>query len=440
MSFFLDYCDKLEKKRDATVKKFIRDNYSILLQAGTIDMNLSRKYVFWSCLLAIFNYAVLANQDWMLLYSTFLLKDDFETASGDLNYFLLISVSIGFLCNFHYYREDFLDGCKIMSGGLFQYADHMKETEDMIKFRKHMRFQRNLLIALAIYVCNIGGIVVLGPVIDDYTGHGFNGTYDENGVNRRLPVPLFLPFESINGIGYLTALGMTTISGTVTCAVIGGASFLFSTFSHQILTELKILSCSIKAISSRALKMYCRIHNVSKKSVDRKTLYSNPMFQDCITECIKENIKHYTNIAECMEVVERFVKIPVFLSFLIVTLAIGLSMMKLNEDIVRIGSSVSFASVAIGEILNMLSVAVNGEHFLTLSHEVNWEIYFTPWYKFNLKNKKMIRQFLQSTQNELYLSAWIVRFDMEMFASVVNSAYSFFNFLKLSKTINVEEM
>ncbi|KAF6209763.1 hypothetical protein GE061_015513 [Apolygus lucorum] len=375
------------------------------------------------------------------MYSTFLLRNDFEIGSGVLNYGLLMIVAIGILMNMQYFRHEVLHISRIMCTGLFRYSDKTMETEDMIKFRKHMKFQRQLLIALAVYVATIGGIVVLGPIIDEKLGMGFDGTFDENGVNRRLPVPLNYPgIDTSKIFGFLLALGMIFQSGVETTLIYGGATLLFATACQFILTEMKTLSVSIQTIPHRAAKKYCRIHNVSKKSLDLKTIFDDSEFQDCITDCLKENIQHYLEIYKFTKVLETYVKVPLLLAVLVITLAIGLTMMKLNEDIVRIGATISFTSVALGELCIMFLIAVYGEYYLTMSQEVNWEIYFTPWYKFSVKNQKLIRQFLISTRNELCIFAWIVRMDMEMFASVMNSAYSFFNFLNISKTLEEDEL
>ncbi|BES89325.1 Odorant receptor [Nesidiocoris tenuis] len=434
MASMWKYLRHLNDRRTVEAEKALRENYSILMLASTLDMDMSPKYAAMSVVLAIFHYSILISTFVSLSSAAILLSYDFEAASGAGNLGLLIALAIGFLLNFHSLRYEFLDIHSMMGKGIYEYSMEQLAIDDIKVFQKKMNFQRILLVFLALYVCSISILVVMGPWLDNRFGNGYPTAYDKYGVNRQIPVPLYLPFENAEGIGYLAAMGITALSGAVTCLVIGATSLVFSMVSQYILWEQKKLSCSIKTLIYRAKYIYSRSHHVDRKTLNSK-IYDNPEFQKTIHFCLRENVEHHRAILDFMKTFEHFAREPLLSSFLIVTVAIGLSMLKLNEGVSRVGTSMSFAAVAIGELMNMLNIAVYGEYFITLSEDINREIYFTPWYKFDLRNRKMIRQFLVGTHKPMSLSTWFVRMDMEMFSSVMHTAYSFFNFIKLSKTL-----
>lgn len=221
MSAIRKFFDKLEEERDEVAKKFMRENYSILLTISSVDLDFTENHRFWTILLMIYNYSILINQDWMLFYSFFLLKDDFDAASGVGNYGFLVLLAILFALSLNYNRNKILRLFKSAAAGIYEYPETVKETAELVEFRNYLRSQYKMLMILAVYVCWIGVLAVLGPFIDNMLGLGYEETYNESGVNMQLPVPLFFPFETTTWLGYIVAIAMTTLGGCATCAVIG---------------------------------------------------------------------------------------------------------------------------------------------------------------------------------------------------------------------------
>lgn len=221
MASMWKYLRHLNDRRTVEAEKALRENYSILMLASTLDMDMSPKYAAMSVVLAIFHYSILISTFVSLSSAAILLSYDFEAASGAGNLGLLIALAIGFLLNFHSLRYEFLDIHSMMGKGIYEYSMEQLAIDDIKVFQKKMNFQRILLVFLALYVCSISILVVMGPWLDNRFGNGYPTAYDKYGVNRQIPVPLYLPFENAEGIGYLAAMGITALSGAVTCLVIG---------------------------------------------------------------------------------------------------------------------------------------------------------------------------------------------------------------------------
>nr|AQM56104.1 olfactory receptor [Apolygus lucorum] len=115
-------------------------------------------------------------------------------------------------------------------------------------------------------------------------------------------------------------------------------------------------------------------------------------------------------------------------------MAIAMSMLKLNEGSNKWGANIAFACIAIAEVANMVMICFLGELVTSGSNEINQELYFTKWYRYNIENKKFLLQFLVETRNPIVFDALgLVICNLEQFSMVMNTAYSFFNMIKLKK-------
>ncbi|CAH1393763.1 unnamed protein product [Nezara viridula] len=107
---------------------------------------------------------------------------------------------------------------------------------------------------------------------------------------RKLPVPLYMPFDTSDNLGF--SLGMTweAISLFYICGVSTSIHQSFRGIMGRLRGELKLLNDSIKAIHNRASKKF------KMKVNDIENL--EPYFQSLVYKCLKEDIVHHQMLLE----------------------------------------------------------------------------------------------------------------------------------------------
>nr|APZ81427.1 olfactory receptor 4 [Adelphocoris lineolatus] len=417
----------------------MRLRYRGFHRIGFLVLDLSPKYALLSVIMCVIAAAVLFIVSFCLTFSCYQMSDDFEDCSGVCNLGFLCVLAFSFLLNHNFYRKKILDLHHMLGKGFHDYQEPQYFPDELEKFKKVVTKQNVALIILASYVALIGFlVVVVCPLIDESLGFGWTEPYDENGVNRQLPVPIWLPYPSHEGfLHWFSFLFLEGFGGAMICLSIGGTALLFTCLSGGLMLEQKLLVLSIKSIEKRAKRRYRELHK-GKPGIDEDgnkiALNDDNKYQECIGYCLRQNILHHHKILTYTNHYLDLARSPLLFAFLVETMAIAMSMVKLNEGSNKWGANIAFACIAIAEVANMIMLCVLGELVTSGSIEINDELYYTKWYTFNKSNKKVLLQFLLETRNPVVLAALgLVVCNMDQFSSVMHTAYSFFNMVKLSK-------
>ncbi|KAF6210571.1 hypothetical protein GE061_013677 [Apolygus lucorum] len=374
-----------------------------------------------------------------LLTACVKMSDDFEECSGVCNLGFLSTLAFSFLVNHNYYRKNFLSLHHMLGKGFHDYQEPEYSSKELEKCKSMLKKQNVALIILASYVAMIGIlVVVVCPLIDEKLGFGWTEPYDEFGVNHQLPVPIWLPFPSDEGFSHwFSFFFIEGGGGAMICLSIGGTALLFTCLSGGLVLEQKRLVLSIRDIEQRARHRF-RTHYKGKPGYDENgekiALVDDPRYQECITYCLRQNIIHHHSILKYTRMYLQLARAPLLFAFFVETVAIAMSMVKLNEGSNKWGANIAFACIAIAEVANMVMLCVLGELVTTGSTEINDALYFTKWYRYDTTNKRILLQFLVETRNPIVLKALdLVVCNMDQFSSVMHTAYSFFNMIKLNK-------
>ncbi|BES96423.1 Odorant receptor [Nesidiocoris tenuis] len=419
---------------DEYADKAMVDLYGIFLKLSVLVLDLSPSYAALSIIGVVMSAIGLFSISVMLTISAYKMSDDFEDFSGEANLGFLSILSFIFVCNQNYYRRELILLHHMIGKGFHDYKEPQYSPEELEKYKQYLNKLYLALMILACYVVFIALLVIfICPYIDRQLGFGWDDAYDQYGVNRQLPVPLWTPFASDSGLGYWSTLVLIEcFGGAMFTLSIGGTALLFTGISGGILLEQKLLILSIQNLDKRAKRRYKML--VGADEVNKNKFGEDPLYQKCIEYCLQQNVIHHHCILRYYEVYQQVGTVPLLASFAIETIAIAMSMIRLNEGSAKWGANIAFGCIAIAEMANMIMLCVLGEQTTTLGLDMNQSLYFSKWYRFNKKNRMILLQFLIETRNPLRVgSLGLVGCNMEQFSQVMNSAYSFFNLLKVSK-------
>uniref|UniRef100_T1HA41 Odorant receptor n=1 Tax=Rhodnius prolixus TaxID=13249 RepID=T1HA41_RHOPR len=186
---------------------------------------------------------------------------------------------------------------KIIGTGTYDYKEEIPDEEHKItkKYLLYKKILKTILPGMNILACII--IVFVGPWIDEsLSGKVEIRDYDDEGINLKVPVHLWYPTETHQGIPYLLAYFGQFITGFVCAATVAACTCIFFTVCTHLIIQLERLIISVKNIQKRALKLYnlgrnkpCKIQNIDK-------LYEDSEFMKTLEYCFKQNIEHHQQI------------------------------------------------------------------------------------------------------------------------------------------------
>uniref|UniRef100_A0A0A9Y3N8 Putative odorant receptor 71a n=1 Tax=Lygus hesperus TaxID=30085 RepID=A0A0A9Y3N8_LYGHE len=115
----------------------------------------------------------------------------------------------------------------------------------------------------------------------------------------------------------------------------------------------------------------------------------------------------------------------------LLTIVISLYNILLGLRRNEIGNCITFSITLSAETLAIFLNCVIGAALTKESEILRDQLYFTEWYNFDLKNRKLFLNFQTAvTQPYVIKGGGIMDLKMDTFSSIMNSAYSFFNIMQ----------
>ncbi|XP_066906923.1 odorant receptor 4-like isoform X2 [Halyomorpha halys] len=386
---------------DIEIDKFIDKQYFYLMQISCIYIKLDKRSTM---LMMTFNMVLFSQSSHfaLLLQLTMILTFYFQTKHRELMLF-------------H----------KMLSHGFFDYEEPPPPGDK--ELRSAMLRERRILIMIPTAVALAGGVILVGsPIIDRRLG-SFDLEVLDREFSTHLPYPYGkYPYQTKEGFSYYAALAGQIFNGSLLTVFIGTAGFLFLTLAQNVSLQLQLLQNSLQHVEVRAEEMYFRLFGKTKN--DGTSLYEDPQFSYCYSTCLRKNFKHHQIILRAFEYTEGIMSAPMFLAYMTGTIVIALSLISTGSVQELPGTTISAMILCGVEVGYIFLLSVFGQRIGDLNMELRFKIYSIKWYLCNRALKSNLLIFQEKTMKPLTIMAGgIVPANMETFATVMNSAYSYYN-------------
>nr|AXU25101.1 odorant receptor 10 [Cyrtorhinus lividipennis] len=424
-----DYITRMRELEDEDVRKAIRDNYGPLLRVNNTFSRIDGGWIYVSVLHGIIFILFVFSYIYLFFITCYLVQDDFVLLGVQFHYLLLAFFGASFVVHLLGCRPDVNQIHKIIGQGFFKYTNDHLWSKEQDEFKKEMRKEQLQLIPFLGLIGVIGlFIVVLGPLIDNMLGVGYTDDY-YNGVYMKTPIPMYFPFEIDSMVKHHLATSFQMITVLMLALGIIGVVFIYIVTTQHMALQLKILNTSLGKLNKR-IRMILK-SRYPKHAIQREDITKDEKYQECVTFCLKENIKHHQMIKQFQRRLAPLVGVPLLAAFLMGTMIMALSLMILVKRGERIGLLMTNTIAMIGEVANLYIACSFGEDILTLSSELFDKVYFIEWNtKMNVKNRKIVLSFQGATKDPITLGAALFfSCSMATFSSICNSAYSYFSML-----------
>ncbi|KAF6208096.1 hypothetical protein GE061_016546 [Apolygus lucorum] len=293
-----------------------------------------------------------------------------------------------------------------------------------MKLEHNKRKQLLQFLFLPGLVLVLAGATLILPYLSKMDG---TVLYNSREVNMKLPIPLWYPFPTHEGIlSIMAVLGQFMAAGGLS-AVIMTLDLIIFRATQAMIFEYKVLRYAIDTLVPRAKRLYAQEYPM----MDLESVkMSDDAFQICIGKCLRACVIHHQYINRLLNLYKVMLKWPGFMAYGFGTAVIGLSLInilsaKQNGDYENI---VLFFGLSMAEVLNMLMMSVFGELISTESKELRQELYFIEWHNLNTFNRKLMLGFQMGLNNPVIVKVGgLVTVSLETFSSIMNTSYSFFN-------------
>ncbi|XP_039296350.1 uncharacterized protein LOC120354124 [Nilaparvata lugens] len=314
---------------------------------------------------------------------------------------------------------------RMIDAGIFEYKtdideDKNNELRDTAKFHSNM-FQKVFhLMCAGVFVI----ICVIPPVILKLFGVDGRGRVEE--IDYIFAVPTWFPFNSKTFLGFCAAYLLLFIQvGLIFMYIAILVPFIVFGLL-EISTEYNILKRSILSLEPRALEKYNSGSGLREKDV--QLLRDDAFYEQCVQECLKENILHHIEIL-------RFFNLYQDLTSTIYGVVIGLSMAILAclSLVLTKMDLFSFAAVKFGvffiiELIAVFGYCVMGTVLTEVSKEIPKALYNCPWYNVSENNRRTLKIFQLNSEISIEIKGnGLFVIDLNLFVQIVQTTYSIFN-------------
>ncbi|RZF44380.1 hypothetical protein LSTR_LSTR007955 [Laodelphax striatellus] len=167
--------------------------------------------------------------------------------------------------------------------------------EDVGKIKLNMKKFSNIFQNLfhTALVLAVSMLVVVTPLLLNIFGEGDRPKI--KGINYKLPIPFWFPFNTDTRTGFTVAYLLLTGEIVLVIFYIGVALPFIVYLALEVGVQFKILHDSILNVEPRAIERY-RSCKYLEDTEDGETLGEDPLFQMCVRECLKENVLHHIQI------------------------------------------------------------------------------------------------------------------------------------------------
>lgn len=207
----------------------------------------------------------------------------------DLHYWIIMTGYSSTSIMYHRNRK-YIDNVLILIGkGFYTYYGEeydgdvrriIKSNQDNLKIlTKHM--------TMFVLMCGVC-VIAVPPVIEVLT---VGVEIPEDAVlNPYLPLPLHTLWNQFTIQGYASIYLLMFTATVFVVLELLALSLGYTSFMLIYITQFKLLNLSILKMEQRATKRYLRVY---KRQDTSRNKFSDPMFQECMHFCLKENIQHH---------------------------------------------------------------------------------------------------------------------------------------------------
>nr|AQM56029.1 olfactory receptor [Apolygus lucorum] len=298
--------------------------------------------------------------------------------------------------------------------------------DEFLKSRRHTFLQYGPTLFTYTNITVMSMYVWLPPLVDCIMGVTHHPNDPHNGIATTLGLPMWTPLDADHSwTSYFIVIYMQITFFRIVTVSWAFGIFYTSIFQLTLLDEMRLLRKSLQEIDTRATQLFTLKYQ--RQPVNRKT----KEYDDCYYECLKENIIHHQFIrkiyGEYQKRVGWTIAIPIYLSSVVLALSSSYIMLdnrnalKRSMDVLRI----------IGDSLLTFLTCHAGEMIAYENDELRNELYNTEWYDRSKKVKQAISICLHITYMPMRLYGGYMVFNHELLSTIVNSAYSVFNFFRV---------
>ncbi|KAE8573340.1 odorant receptor 4 isoform X1 [Halyomorpha halys] len=422
---FTDYFESIDTS-DEDTNRFIDEKYKGCLQITLLYVKLDRKNIHKTCIQYFF-YVLLVFYHWIIVIVGLIdtVGINFILYSKGAYYLGLIQMTFCGIITIAFYRDKLVIFHRSMSKNFYDYKE--KDTEFIDRFRKEC--DRDVKLFSLVPTSTIIGAVmafVLSPALDKY------GTYipeENSSLNINLPAPIIAyHFSTQDNMGFFFAYFLQVCTGCVVIFIIAGGGYLYIVMVQNVCCQLKILIYSVEKLEERADECYYQMCGLKMKYTEKEK-FSDQLYDFCYNQCLKKNFEHHQTILRLFDCVRHFFSIPVFMAYLIASIVIALSLLANNIRELP-GTSINSSVLGCIEVSYVAFISFLGQEIIDLNDELRVKMYETRWYYASNRVKNSIKIFQQMTLKPLVImSASIVPINLDTFAVVMNSAYSYYNLI-----------
>ncbi|CAH1396986.1 unnamed protein product [Nezara viridula] len=222
------------------------------------------------------------------LYSFVLIIGDKTKMLETLHMAILVFYALSHLTN--KLKSDFEPVLEIFNKGFYTYEKDLDERQHEIR-RNYVRNIRLVNKWLRRMTVSSGFSFLLFNTAKKYIESLYKKRPSSIPINPYLPIPFYVPFDTSSVLTFTVAY-MTNVAIMYWICVVTVCIYeIYISLLKQLKAQFEILNLSISNVVDRALRRYLRGKAGPRQKVEM--LYQQKEFQDCLLECLRENVRHH---------------------------------------------------------------------------------------------------------------------------------------------------
>nr|QQP19763.1 olfactory receptor 68 [Tropidothorax elegans] len=318
-------------------------------------------------------------------------------------------------------ESDFNEAVENIRSGLYTYFggewDSQMEAIQSIglkNMRSTLMMFSKALVGWFILFC------VLRPIFIFFIG---NGDAKNKPVNPCIMMPLYVPFDTTNNVGFVLVNLLASVPSfyTVLAAICVEETYIGAT--SNIMIQLKLLNYSVSVIQRRA---YSRLKKAKDIPVD-EDIFGRKDFQDCMYACLRENVRHHQKI------IRAYVKMRTYIGLTLLILAVlasgvlavvGVAILQSLKNRSQMFMVLPYLLLGANEAAFAFRFCYFGEAVATECEDFFRLLYCTPWYLCSEQFKSLLIVMLKNTDH-IKMKAPLYNFtaSYKSFGEIMNTMY-----------------
>ncbi|KAE8573231.1 Odorant receptor 26, partial [Halyomorpha halys] len=217
---------------------------------------------------------------------------------------------------------------EIINKGFYTYDENMGETHYEIR-KEYVRRIRLVNKWFRIIIIYSGISFLMFNTAKKYLENVYKTEPSKIPINPYFPIPYFMPFDTSTVVTFTSAYLLNVALEFFICSVTICIDEIYVSLIEQLKAQFVILNLSISNIVERALRRYQDGKAGSVPNVEE--LYQQKEFQDCVLQCLKENIRHHHALLRFTALIRNYVQRTFFLVVITGGLALALAVLVITK-------------------------------------------------------------------------------------------------------------